>query len=166
MPIPRTPNPPYFNGKYLTDFLTVLVQHGVNAEITDADADALVLYILQYSSDEVKDLIRYVPEFDPDEPSKTWRAAKETLQLFGMRAEEHILQYEVTALANPDVDLSDPNSLDRRASNARDTARTLLDFGEVLEVGANGACRTGIKVQDWLVICDVSGVRDIGGPVD
>ncbi|KAJ7443416.1 hypothetical protein B0H11DRAFT_2345117 [Mycena galericulata] len=86
MPIPRTPNAPHFNGKYLTDFLTVLVQHGTNAGITDLDT--LVPYILQYSSDEVKDLIRYLPEFDPDENNKTFKAAKETLQLLYGQADE------------------------------------------------------------------------------
>ncbi|KAJ7429332.1 hypothetical protein FB451DRAFT_1519524 [Mycena latifolia] len=86
MPIPRTPNAPYFNGKYVTDFLTVLVQHGANAGITDMDA--LVPYILQYSSDEVKDLIRYLEEFDPEAPNKSWTAAKESLLLLYGQAEE------------------------------------------------------------------------------
>ncbi|KAJ7135550.1 hypothetical protein C8R44DRAFT_609521 [Mycena epipterygia] len=86
MPIPRTPNAPYFNGKYLTDFLTVLIQHGTNAGITDLDL--LVPYILQYSSDQVKDLIRYLPEFDPDENNKTFKEAKETLQLLYGQADE------------------------------------------------------------------------------
>lgn len=79
MPIPGTQNAPYFNGKYLTDFLAIVVQHGANAGITDLDL--LVPYILQYSSDRVKDYIRYSPEFDPDVPNKTFQAAKETLQL-------------------------------------------------------------------------------------
>ncbi|KAJ7078163.1 hypothetical protein B0H15DRAFT_789135 [Mycena belliarum] len=86
MPIPRTPNAPYFNGKYLSDFLTVLIQHGANAGITDLDL--LVPYILQYSSDEVKDLIRYLPEFDPDESGKTFKKAKESLQLLYGQADE------------------------------------------------------------------------------
>ncbi|KAJ7195851.1 hypothetical protein B0H12DRAFT_1331738 [Mycena haematopus] len=82
MPIAGTANAPYFNGKYLTDFLTVLVQHGSNAGITDLND--LVPYILHYSSDEVKDLIRYMPEFDPDETGKTYSAAKtQLLLLFG-----------------------------------------------------------------------------------
>ncbi|KAJ6474126.1 hypothetical protein C8R45DRAFT_1160278 [Mycena sanguinolenta] len=82
MPIPGTANAPYFNGKYPSDFLEVLVQHGANAGITDLDN--LVPYIVQYSSDEVKDLIRYMPEFDPDETGKTYAAAKtQLLLLFG-----------------------------------------------------------------------------------
>ncbi|KAF8150345.1 hypothetical protein K438DRAFT_439636 [Mycena galopus ATCC 62051] len=86
MPIPGTANAPYFNGKYLTDFLTVLIQHGANTGITDLDR--LVPYILQYSSDEVKDLIRYMPEFDPDEPGKTFTVAKTQLQLLFGQADE------------------------------------------------------------------------------
>lgn len=86
MPIPRTPNAPYFNGKYITDFLTVLIQHGANAGITDMNL--LVLYILQYSSDEVKDLIRYMPEFDPDATGKTYNKAKDALMLLYGQADE------------------------------------------------------------------------------
>ncbi|KAJ7355170.1 hypothetical protein DFH08DRAFT_1051912 [Mycena albidolilacea] len=86
MPIAGTANAPHFNGKYLTDFLTVLVQHGANAGITDLDR--LVPYILQYSSDEVKDLIRYLPEFDPDEPNKTFPAAKTQLRLLYSQGDE------------------------------------------------------------------------------
>ncbi|KAJ7118332.1 hypothetical protein C8R44DRAFT_790584 [Mycena epipterygia] len=67
MPIPGTQNAPYFNGKYLSDSLAIVVQHGANAGITDLDL--LVPYILQYSSDRVKDYIRYSPEFDPDVPT-------------------------------------------------------------------------------------------------
>ncbi|KAJ7256978.1 hypothetical protein C8J57DRAFT_1074640, partial [Mycena rebaudengoi] len=86
IPIPRTPTAPYFNGKYVADFLAILGQHGANAGITDLDN--LVPYILQYSSDEVKDLIRYLPEFDPDEADKTWKKAKECLQLLYGQADE------------------------------------------------------------------------------
>ncbi|KAF7354482.1 hypothetical protein MVEN_01137400 [Mycena venus] len=86
MPIPRTTNAPYFNGKYLADFLTILAQHGANAGITDLDD--LVPYIVQYSSDEVKDLIRYMTEFDPDESGKTWSAAKVQLRLLYGQADE------------------------------------------------------------------------------
>ncbi|KAJ7104909.1 hypothetical protein C8R44DRAFT_639892 [Mycena epipterygia] len=83
MPIPGTQNAPYFNGKYLTDFLEIVVQHGVNA-----DLDQLVPYILLYSSDKVKDIIRYSPEFDPDEPDKKFSEAKEALKLLFGQADE------------------------------------------------------------------------------
>ncbi|KAJ7782932.1 hypothetical protein B0H16DRAFT_1709763 [Mycena metata] len=73
MPIPGTVNTPYFNGKYLSDFLLILVQHGSNAGIQDLDD--LVPYIVQYSSDEVKDIIRYTPEFDTNN-KKTFDQAK------------------------------------------------------------------------------------------
>ncbi|KAJ7483025.1 hypothetical protein B0H11DRAFT_1651157, partial [Mycena galericulata] len=86
MPIPRTPNAPHFNGKYVTDFLNLITQHGSNAGITDLDD--LVPYIVQYSSDRVKDLIRYVPEFDPDTKNKTWYAASKMLLLLYGQAEE------------------------------------------------------------------------------
>ncbi|KAJ7715510.1 hypothetical protein DFH07DRAFT_762754 [Mycena maculata] len=86
MPIPRTPNAPHFNGKYVTDFLTLITQHGSNAGVTDLDD--LVPYIVQYSSDAVKDLIRYIPEFDPELPKKTWAAAEKALFLLYGHAEE------------------------------------------------------------------------------
>ncbi|KAJ7244539.1 hypothetical protein C8J57DRAFT_1525011 [Mycena rebaudengoi] len=86
MPIPRTPQAPHFNGKYVTDFLTLITQHGVNAGISNKDE--LVPYIVQYSSDQVKDLIRYLPQFDPDETGKTWVKAKEELTLLYGHAEE------------------------------------------------------------------------------
>ncbi|KAJ7722484.1 hypothetical protein DFH07DRAFT_971908 [Mycena maculata] len=86
MPIPRTTNAPLFNGKFVTDFLSLLTQHGANAGITDLDD--LVPYIVQYSSDEVKDLIHYLPEFDPDETTKTYKAAKDALMLLYGQADE------------------------------------------------------------------------------
>ncbi|KAK6977851.1 hypothetical protein R3P38DRAFT_2580997, partial [Favolaschia claudopus] len=86
MPIAGTTNAPYFNGKYLADFLEVLTQHGINAGITDLDL--LVPYMLQYSSEEVKDLIRYTKEFDPEIPNKKYSEAKAQLLLLFGQADE------------------------------------------------------------------------------
>ncbi|KIK53740.1 hypothetical protein GYMLUDRAFT_250070 [Collybiopsis luxurians FD-317 M1] len=80
MPIPRTQNAPFFNGRYLEDFLKLIIQHGANAGITDANK--LVRYIIDYSSDKVKDNIIYLDEFDLDKtPKPTWNLAKEALTL-------------------------------------------------------------------------------------
>ncbi|KAJ7692699.1 hypothetical protein B0H17DRAFT_1282711 [Mycena rosella] len=82
--VPDRTNPFFFSGAHREG--AVLIQHGANAGITDADQ--LVPYIVQYSSDKVKGLIRYLPEFDPDEPNKTFTAAKQELQLLFGQADE------------------------------------------------------------------------------
>ncbi|KAJ7238045.1 hypothetical protein B0H12DRAFT_1238016 [Mycena haematopus] len=79
MPSARAAAAPRFEGKEVTAFLSSIVQHGANAGVTDADL--LVPYILLYSSDSVRSLIRYMPEFDPEETNKTWNAAKAQLML-------------------------------------------------------------------------------------
>jgi hypothetical protein len=86
MPIPRTQNAPLFNGRYVNDFLSLIAQHGANAGITKKDE--LVPYILQYSSDRVKDMIRYDPAFDPDVAGKTWKDAKAGLTMLFGHADE------------------------------------------------------------------------------
>ncbi|KAJ7182565.1 hypothetical protein C8R43DRAFT_869195 [Mycena crocata] len=79
MPSSRSAGAPRFEGKEVTSFLTSIVQHGGNAGITDIDE--LVPYILQYSSEPIRSLIRYMPEFDPESTGKTWSAAKDQLLL-------------------------------------------------------------------------------------
>ncbi|KAE9391569.1 hypothetical protein BT96DRAFT_945264 [Gymnopus androsaceus JB14] len=82
MPIPRTRDAPHFNGQYIGDFLNCIIQHGAYAGITNADN--LVNYIVEYSSDKVKDLILYMAEFDPDVTGKIWNNAKAALyRLYG-----------------------------------------------------------------------------------
>ncbi|KAJ3792196.1 hypothetical protein GGU11DRAFT_750380 [Lentinula aff. detonsa] len=82
MPIPRTRDAPHFNGRYIGDFLNRIVQHGTYAGITNTDE--LVNYIVEYSSDKVKDLILYMAEFDPEVQGKTWKEAKAALySLYG-----------------------------------------------------------------------------------
>ncbi|KAK0444185.1 uncharacterized protein EV420DRAFT_1648873 [Desarmillaria tabescens] len=81
MPIPGTVNAPRFNGRFMKDYLSLIVQHGASAGINDKDN--LVDYIYRYSSDEVKEVIRYIPELDIDETGKTWTAAEtKLLQLY------------------------------------------------------------------------------------
>ncbi|KAJ7310785.1 hypothetical protein DFH08DRAFT_624022, partial [Mycena albidolilacea] len=48
-----------------------------------------VSYIVFYSSDRVRELIQYMPEFDIDEPNRTWSATKEQmLLLYGSSDED------------------------------------------------------------------------------
>ncbi|KAJ6488729.1 hypothetical protein DFH09DRAFT_937143 [Mycena vulgaris] len=95
MPAARSPGAPRFDGKEVTAFLTNLVQQGANAGITNLDD--LVPYILQYSTDEVRSLIRYAPDFDPEVTGKTWPAAKaELLLLYGHS--ERVPDYTETML--------------------------------------------------------------------
>ena len=77
MLIPRTANMPYFDGPYVNDFLQLIIQHGANSGITDCDD--LVTYIVQYSSDHVKDIIRFMPEFDEEVTNKKWDNTKKML---------------------------------------------------------------------------------------
>ncbi|KAJ6571441.1 hypothetical protein B0H19DRAFT_988062 [Mycena capillaripes] len=79
MPSARSTAAPRFDGKEVTAYLTSIAQHGANAGITDLDN--LVPYILQYASDDVRNLVRYMPEFDPEKTGKTWNAAKAQLML-------------------------------------------------------------------------------------
>jgi hypothetical protein len=46
----------------------------VNAGI--ADKDQLISFILNYSTESVRKLIRFMPEFDPKVTGKTWEKAK------------------------------------------------------------------------------------------
>ena len=77
MPIAGTPNAPYFDKKNVRHFLQIIERHGANAGITDQDE--FIPYVLEYCSDEVRNTIRYLPEFDEDESGKIWKAAKDTL---------------------------------------------------------------------------------------
>ncbi|KAJ7713879.1 hypothetical protein B0H16DRAFT_1702253 [Mycena metata] len=87
MPIPRTPNAPYFDERGVRDFLALILQYGSNAGITNPDA--LVSYIVRYSSDRVREVIQYVPELDDDTPNRTWAAAQDQmLLLYGSHDEE------------------------------------------------------------------------------
>ncbi|KAF7342360.1 hypothetical protein MVEN_01824600 [Mycena venus] len=87
MPVPRTPNAPYFDEHGPRAFLARILEHGLDAGITNADE--LVSYIVFYSSDRVREIIRYMSEFDVDEPKRTWSAAKEQiLLLYGSSDED------------------------------------------------------------------------------
>ncbi|KAJ6510748.1 hypothetical protein C8R45DRAFT_1161682, partial [Mycena sanguinolenta] len=95
MPSARSASAPRFEGKEVTSFLTSIAQHGANASITDLDK--LVSYILEYSTDDVKQLIRFMPEFDPEVSGKTWTAAKDQLMLLYGYA-ERVPDYTETML--------------------------------------------------------------------
>ncbi|KAJ7265213.1 hypothetical protein C8J57DRAFT_1511776 [Mycena rebaudengoi] len=95
MPSARSSGAPRFEGREITAYLTSIVQAGANAGITDLDN--LVPYIVQYASDDVRDLIRYMPEFDPEETGKTWADAKaQMLLLYGHS--ERVPDYNETML--------------------------------------------------------------------
>ncbi|KAJ6509574.1 hypothetical protein DFH09DRAFT_942565 [Mycena vulgaris] len=79
MPSARSPGAPRFDGREVTSFLASIIQHGANAGVVNPNE--LIPYILQYSSDDVRSLIRYMPEFDPEKTGKTWTAAKSQLML-------------------------------------------------------------------------------------
>ncbi|KAJ6474946.1 hypothetical protein C8R45DRAFT_834620 [Mycena sanguinolenta] len=79
LPIPRLADAPSFDGSNLTDFLSILKQHGHRAGLTD---DELAPYILQYCTEDVKRVVRYLPELGPTATS--WAEAEEELKgLYG-----------------------------------------------------------------------------------
>ncbi|KAJ7366309.1 hypothetical protein DFH08DRAFT_165500 [Mycena albidolilacea] len=87
MPIPRTPGAPNFDERGVRASLDCILQHGSNAGITNADE--LVSFLVYYSSDRVREVIQYIPEIDPDEPNRSWSAAREQmLLLYGLSDEE------------------------------------------------------------------------------
>ncbi|KAK0183834.1 hypothetical protein F5146DRAFT_939639 [Armillaria mellea] len=70
-----------FKGKFTHDFLNLILQHGKSTGINDSDN--LVDLIYHYSSNEVKEVIHYMPKFDIKVPNKTWNEAKaKLLQLY------------------------------------------------------------------------------------
>ncbi|KAJ7212384.1 hypothetical protein B0H12DRAFT_1079440 [Mycena haematopus] len=90
MPIPHTPGAPYFDEHGVRAFLDLILLHGSNAGISDADE--LVSFIVRYSSQRVRQVIQYIPEIDPDEPNRTWSAAKEQmLLLYGSMDEDRLV---------------------------------------------------------------------------
>ena len=106
MPVRGSTEAPVFDGKGVHHFLCVLIQLGANAGIMDHDE--LVPYILWYSSDEVREVIRYMPEFDEDVPNKEWTRAQEMLiSLYGSMdtptrvTEENLREYCRSSYAQP-----------------------------------------------------------------
>ena len=79
MPVPGTDRAPLFTGDSVRHFLQVLIELGANVGIPNRND--LVPYILRYSSNEVKSIIQYLPEFDRDIPNKKWSLAEATLIL-------------------------------------------------------------------------------------
>ncbi|KAJ7259778.1 hypothetical protein C8J57DRAFT_1072943 [Mycena rebaudengoi] len=79
LPIPRSADAPSFDGSNLTDFLSILKQHGHRAGLSD---DELAPYILQYCTEDVKRVVRYLPELSPN--ARSWADAEEELKgLYG-----------------------------------------------------------------------------------
>ncbi|KAJ7168842.1 hypothetical protein C8R46DRAFT_1218227 [Mycena filopes] len=118
MPIPRTPNAPYFDERGVRTFLQLILQHGLNAGITDADE--LVTFIVRYSSDRVREVIKYIPELDDDVPNRTWKSAQQQmLLLYGSDDEDR-----------------------------RTTERELIEFCQ--EQSATSPFRTKVEVEQYL----------------
>ncbi|KAE9401200.1 hypothetical protein BT96DRAFT_992253 [Gymnopus androsaceus JB14] len=77
MPIPCTTKTQFFNGQYIEDFLNQIVLHASQAGETDLDK--MVKYLMDYSSNQVKDIIIYMDEFDLDKlATLKWKSAKDS----------------------------------------------------------------------------------------
>ncbi|KAF8216560.1 hypothetical protein K438DRAFT_396585 [Mycena galopus ATCC 62051] len=82
MPTPHSPLAPCFIGSRVREFLFEILLLGEHAGIRDTDL--LVPFLVRYSSDHVRELIQYMPEFDSEVPNKTWSAAETVLlNLYG-----------------------------------------------------------------------------------
>ena len=80
MPVPGTADAPLFNGEHVSDFIRILEHRGACTGVSSHDS--LVPYILMYSTDVVKEVIRCMPEFDNNVPNKTWSDATTALVFF------------------------------------------------------------------------------------
>ena len=77
LPIPRTPEAPSFDGTHLSDFLSILKQHGHRAGLSE---DELVPYILQYCTEDVKKVLRFSPELKAT--ASSWTDAVEEMKVY------------------------------------------------------------------------------------
>jgi hypothetical protein len=73
-------------------FLNVILQHDSWSGITDAND--LFTFIVRYSFDRVRAVIRYIPELDDDTPNRTWTAAREQMLLLYGSLDEERRAYE------------------------------------------------------------------------
>ena len=154
MPIPRTANAPYFDGPYVNDFLQLIIQHGANTGITDCDD--LVTYIVQYSSDHVKDIICFMPEFDEEVTNKKWDDAKKMLvALYGSldippkTNEEDLKDYCRANSICPEF--ADKQAVDAYHRGFQKLAAPLMKNGLLTEKAKNFYFITGIPVlmKEW-----------------
>ena len=156
MPVPRTPNAPVFDGQSVSVsmFLQILVQHGANAEI--AHLDDLVPYILRYSTESVKEVIQYMPEFDEDVPNKEWTRAKEALSmLYGSidpvkkTTEEDLREYCRASYAKPAF--ANMQAVDAYHRGFQSLAAPLVKRGLLSPVERDFYFITGIPepLRDW-----------------
>ena len=154
MPIPRMANAPYFDGRYINDFLQLIVQHGSTAGTTDLDT--LVTYILQYSSDDVKDTIRYMPEFDDDVAGKKWDDAKKMLIVLYGSLDTPKKTHEEELKDYCKVSSQKPEFADKKAVNAynrgfQKLAAPLVKNALITEKQKNFYFITGIPIvmKEW-----------------
>ncbi|KAJ7124796.1 hypothetical protein C8R43DRAFT_1135475 [Mycena crocata] len=72
---PTSTNAPCFDGRNLTDFLTMLLRHGEHAALS---TDQLTPLIVAYCSPEVQRVIAHIPELQRD--AKSWQDAVSELR--------------------------------------------------------------------------------------
>ncbi|KAJ7131598.1 hypothetical protein C8R43DRAFT_1207644 [Mycena crocata] len=92
MPRPTSTNAPCFDGRNLTDFLTILLRYGEYAALSP---DQLTPLIVAYCTPEVQRVIRHIPELQRD--AKSWQdAVRELRALYS--SEDTIATYTITDL--------------------------------------------------------------------
>ncbi len=156
MPIPGTTNAPSFNGRYPRDFLSKIELHGRAAGITDKDL--LVDYIYDYSDDDTKAQIRYLPEFDREVGNKTWADAKNMLiALYGSSdAPPRVTEAQLTEFCKEQSTKSAfPNkkSLENYYRNFLALAAPLVKNNDITEKARDSKFVLGLptSLRDWVV---------------
>ncbi len=154
MPVPGTTDAPLFNGERVSDFLRILEHRGTSAGISSLDE--LVPYILMYSADGVKEVIRYMPEFDDDIPNKTWSIATATLRLlYGASdpvssvTEEDLTKYCRASYTSPAF--PSKQAVDEYHRGFQSLAAPLVKYGFLSPTQRDFSFITGIpaSLRDW-----------------
>ncbi len=156
MPIPGTANAPSFNGRYPRDFLSKIELHGRAAGIVDKDL--LVDYIYDYSTDDTKAQIRYLPEFDREVIGKTWADAKTMLiALYGSSdAPPRVTEAQLTEFCadqSSKAPFANKKALENYYRNFLAIAAPLVKSSDITEKARDSKFVLGLpaSLRDWVV---------------
>ncbi len=156
MPIPGTSNAPLFNGRYPRDFIAKIELHGAAAGILSKDL--LVDYIYDYSTDEVKAEIRFLPEFNKEKSGKVWVDAKAMLvALYGTsEAPPRVSEAQLTNFCTENANKAPfPNkkALETYYRNFLTLAAPLVENNDITPKARDSKFILGLPnlLRDWVV---------------
>ncbi|KAJ7736788.1 hypothetical protein DFH07DRAFT_966771 [Mycena maculata] len=152
LPIPRTSEAPMFDGSGLTEFLSILKQHGACAGLTD---DELTPYILQYCTEDVKRVLRYSKELKPT--AKDWAEAVEEMKNY-YASEDQPARYSVDDLRQFCNETSAKPPFESRSDvevymgRFREISGSLLEDSRITEDQVNLYFVTGIPQETFKIV--------------